>query len=232
MTDDHVTDDLAAYVLESLDAPERAVVEVHIATCRTCAQRLGEYQAVVGALPLALPPVTPPPAAWATIHSAVRARRRRNRWWTRVAWPAVTALAASLVLWNVLLQRELNHYRSGPQVEALARRPGRMVILLGTGQPGASARLFIASDGGHGHLAVAGLDPLPRNRVYQLWLVRSGAPAASAATFTVDDRRRAWVSVEPPASLDDVAAITVTAEPAPGSGAPTGARVLDARSWR
>lgn len=54
----------------------------------------------------------------------------------------------------------------------------------------------------------------------------------SAAKLTVDARRRAWVSVEPPASLDDVAAIIVTAEPAPGSGAPTGARVLDARSWR
>jgi anti-sigma-K factor RskA len=232
VTDDHVTDDLAAYVLESLDPPERTRVEVHVATCRACTQRLEEYQAVVGALPLALPPMIPPPEAWATIRSVAGARRGRVRSWRRVAWPAVTVLAASLMLWNVVLQRELIQYRSGPQVEALARRPGRMVILLGTSQPGASARLFIASDGGHGHLAVAGLDPLPRDRVYQLWFVRTGAPAVSAAKFTVDDRRRAWVAVEPPTSLDDVAAITVTAETAPGSAAPTGAPQLNARSWR
>jgi hypothetical protein len=71
-----------------------------------------------------------------------------------------------------------------------------------------------------------------RDRVYQLWFIRTGAPAVSAAKFAVNDRRRAWVSVEPPASLDDVAAITVTAEPAPGSAAPTGASQLNARSWR
>jgi anti-sigma factor RsiW len=223
-----VTDDLAAYVLGSLDGPEGARVEAHTRTCRTCAQRLDELQAIVGALPLALPPVTPPPSAWDAIRSAARTRRRRPRPWAGIVWPAVAVVAASLLLWNVMLHRELRYYRSGPQVEALARRPGRMVILAGTGQPGASARLFIASDGGHGHLAVAGLEPLPRDRVYQLWFARAGRPAVSAATFTTDDQRRAWVSVEPPASLDDVTAITVTAEPAPASEAPTGQRMLEA----
>jgi anti-sigma factor RsiW len=232
VTDDHVTDDVAAYALGSLDAPERARVERHIRTCPECAERLDTLQAVVGALPLALPPVAPPAAAWVAIRSAARARGRRPRRWVTVAWPAAALVAASLLVWNVVLQRELRQYRSGPQVEALARRPGRMVILAGTGQPGASARLFIASDGGHGHLAVAGLEPLPRDRVYQLWFLRAGRPPVSAATFTPDDARRAWVPVEPPDSLDDVTAITVTTESAPASDVPTGARVLDARSWR
>jgi hypothetical protein len=34
--------------------------------------------------------------------------------------------------------------------------PLGQVIVLGTAQPGTSARLFIGSDGGHGHLAVRG----------------------------------------------------------------------------
>ena len=60
--------------------------------------------------------------------------------------------------------RELARYTSGPQVDALARRPGRLVILTGKGTPGASGRLLVVMDGGHGHLTVAGLRPLPSGR--------------------------------------------------------------------
>src|SRR5262249_58288264 len=96
---------------------------------------------------------------------------------------------AALVIWNVALQRELVRRApgpaSGPEVEALSRRPGRVVILAGTGAPGASARLFIASDGGHGHLAISGLPPLSRSRRYQLWFLRPDATATGGAAFNV-----------------------------------------------
>lgn len=157
--------------------------------------------------------------------------------WLRMAkWPALAALVASLVVWNVSLQQELTRRAPGPapgpEVEALARRPGKVIILGGTGQPGASARLFVAADGGHGHLAIAGLSPLPRERTYQLWFIRAGASSISGATFTVGPLGRAWVKAAVPASLDDVRAIAITEEPAPGSAAPTGRHLLDAQPWR
>jgi hypothetical protein len=155
--------------------------------------------------------------------------------WFRVArWPAAAALVALLLVWNVTLERELTRRAPGPapgpEVEALSRRPGRIVILQGTGKPGASARIFVAVDGG-GHLAVSGLASLPRERTYQLWFVRRDAPAVSGATFKVDSHGRAWAKVAVPASLEDVRTIVVTEEAAQGSVTPTGTHLLEATAW-
>jgi anti-sigma factor RsiW len=239
---EHVMDDLAAYVLESLDGPERRRVEAHVETCPMCARRLDEYRAVVGALPAALAPVSPPPAAWVAIRAAARKRQPHARGWRRtvafpdwlrfVKWPALATLIAGLLVWNVALEWRLAHPPYGPEVEALSRRPGRMVILAGTGAPGASARLFVAVDGGHGHLAVSGLRPLPTGRVYQLWFFRGAAPAAAGATFGVDAHGRGWVKVAVPAPFDETRAIAITEEATPGSPTPTGEHLLNAQPWR
>jgi anti-sigma factor RsiW len=245
VTDEHLVDDLAAYALGSLEETERARVEAHIAACASCTARLRAYQGVVGSLPLGLVPAPAPPGGWDVIRAAVRARRIRHGWWAtatrlpnwlRIArWPAVAAALVGLLIWNVTLQRELVRRAPGPapgpEVEALSRRPGRIVILTGSGQPGARARIFVAVDGG-GHLAISGLMPLPRNRIYQLWFMRTGSPAVSGATFGVDAHGRAWVKVAVPASLDDVQAIAITEEPAPGGSSPTGKHLLDSLPWR
>jgi hypothetical protein len=243
--DEHPIEDLAAYALGSLDETERTPVERHIAACSACVDRLREYQGIVGTLPLGLAPMLPPSDGLDTIRAAVRQPRvRGNRWasspvlssWLRVArWPAMAAVLLVLFIWNVTLQRELARRAPGPapgpEVEALSRRPGRIVILTGSGQPGATARIFVAVDGG-GHLAVSGLTPLPRTRTYQLWFMKTGSDAVSGATFGVDSSGRAWVKVAVPASLDDVQAIVITEESAPGGSSPTGKHLLDALPWR
>jgi len=239
VSDQHVPfEDLTAYALDSLEPAERAGVERHAVACPTCARRVEEYRSVVGALPLGLEPVTPPPAAWDAIQQGARQQQPRPKRATlarsiqRLTVPVLATAVFALLAWNVVLQRELARYTHGPQVDALARRPGRLVILTGAGAPGASARLLVAADGGHGHLAIAGLKPLPPERAYQIWFVRSGAPTVSGGTFAVDARGRAWASVEPPPSLDDVRTIMVTEEPAPGSPAPTSPALVVAEHWR
>ena len=240
----HPNEDLAGYVLGALEGPERIRVEAHVARCTTCASVLAQYRAVVSTLPMGLDPVAPPPEAWATIRAEARRRRLAvgrgaGSWvrakWRRAMWPVLTGLVASLLIWNVVLQRELTRRAPGPapgpEVEALSRRPGRLVILAGTGQPGASARLFVAVDGG-GHLAISGLTSLPRERTYQVWFIRTGASAVTGGTFRVDARGLAWVKATVPASLDEVSAIAVTEEPAPGSVSPTGQHLLEAKAWR
>lgn len=241
----HSTESLAAYALGALEASEGLRVETHVATCPTCSSVLAQYRAVVGALPMGLDPVAPPPEAWATIRAEAQRRRpplreeastRARPHWRRALWPALTALVASLLVWNVVLQRELTRREPGPapgpEVEALSRRPGRLVILAGTGRPGASARLFVAADGGPGHLAISGLNSLPRTRTYQLWFLRSNASPTTGGAFTVNSRGLAWAKITFPVALEDVRAITVTEEPAPGSEAPTGHHLLKAEAWR
>src|SRR5262245_16735565 len=245
VTDEHPTEVLAAYALGSLEAAERAGVEAHVAVCAACASRARAYQGVAAALPMSLAPVPPPPEAWETISATVRERRSHGRVrtkptsmaaWLRLArWPAVAAALAALLIWNVSLERELTRRAPGPapgpEVEALSRRPGRVVILAGTGNPEASARLFVAVDGG-GHLAVSGLAPLRRERTYQLWFVRTGSSAVTGATFSVDASGRAWVKVAVPESLDDVQTIVITEEASPQSSAPSAKHLLDSLPWR
>jgi anti-sigma-K factor RskA len=241
----HPVEDLAAYALGSLERTEYGRVERHVLNCASCAAQLRDYEGVIGALPVSLVPMPPPSEAWETIRAQARTRQvpsQRRTWpvllpnWLRFArWPTVALALVALLFWNVTLQRELTRRSPGPapgpEVEALSRRPGRIVILTGTGQPGASARIFLAVDGG-GHLAVSGLAPLPGGRTYQLWFERTGSPAASGATFRVDAHGRAWVKVAAPATLNDVHAIVITDEAAPGSATPVGAHILDALPWR
>lgn len=232
MTDDrtHVLDELGAYALDALDRGDHVRVRAHLASCATCARQLADYRQVANALPFALPPASPPAEAWTAIRSSIR---RRPAAWRRVApWSAVVAVAAALLLWNVSLQRELARYADGPQVEKLARRPARLVILKGVAKPEASARLFAAFDGKSGHMAISGLAPLSGERVYQLWFVPKTGAAASAATFNVDGEGRAWVVVKVPGPLNDMQALVVTLEPSSGRTTPTGPVQVEAREWR
>jgi anti-sigma-K factor RskA len=239
---EHVVDDLAAFALGSLEPGEHAHVEAHVTTCASCAHRLAEYRALLGTLPLALAPIAPPPDLWDSIRSAARRARNRAPLWKRMAvgdgafrvarWLAAAAVAAWVITWNVRLQTELTRYAQGPQVEKLARRPARLVILKGTAQPQANARIFAAVDGVSGHMAITGLPPLQTSRVYQLWFLPKAAPALTAATFSVDDNGRAWVVIKVPADLDGTRGLIVTEEPTPGSPAPTGPPLLEAHEWR
>jgi len=238
---EHVIDDLAPYALGSLAPEAQARVEAHVTTCASCTNRLAEYRGVVGVLPLALAPVPPPSDLWDAIRANARRARdgsaapkrptAQRRWLHAAAWIA-SAAACTLLFWNLYLQSELARYAQGPQVEKLARRPARLIILRGTALPQASARIFAAVDGVSGHMAVSGLPLLPQGRIYQLWFMPKGdGSALKAATFAVDAERRAWVAISIPAELDQTRSVLVTEEPA-GSTTPTGPPVLEAHEWR
>jgi Anti-sigma-K factor rskA, C-terminal len=173
----------------------------------------------------------------------------RRRWWdslrgdvrrrlSPMRWPALAAACAALLLWNVQLQRQLFDPATvpgGPGGSAVGAQQlsrlslGPIVPLEGTGQPGASARLFVDREGRGTWLAVAGLAPLPDDRVYQLWFARPGQPTVSGAAFRVDAEGGAVTPVVVPGPLGEVSAVAVTEEPAPGSLRPTGRHLLDGR---
>ena len=248
MTDRHdrLQDDVAIYAMGPLDPIEQTWTETHLRRCGACAGRLRGYQAVLALLPQALPAEPPPAEALAALLAEARRRRpipavaRSQRqtevawwWWPRrirpIGWVTV-AVCVGLLGWNLALHRQLANRAAPVPVEELARLPdGRMVALLGTGTPGASARLYVAADGQRGELAIAGLPSLPPGRVYQLWFARAGGPPISGGVFRVDVRGEALAVVVIPVALEPARAVAVTEEPAPGSLAPTGPHLLDRR---
>ena len=74
-------------------------------------------------------------------------------------------------------------------------------------------------------LSVYNLAPLPRDQVYQVWLLK-GDERYSGGVFTVDSTGFGLGVVIPAAPLTEFDAIGITVEPAQGSGGPTGTHVL------
>ena len=248
MAPDHaqVQDEIAPCALEALDELARAEVEAHLAGCAECSAQLWEYRAVVGLLPLALPGDAPSLQARTRllerVHASAAGARPggearalppvRRRWRLPAVGAAVAAvLVAGLAFWGLQLERRLA--RLAPEVDLgeLARMPaGLLLELVGSGMPGASARLLVAADGGRAALVVTGLAPLPAHRVYQLWFAQAGERPVTGGAFRVNARGETAVAVSVPIPITKARAIAVTEEPAPMSPAPTGAHLLDLRA--
>jgi len=149
-------------------------------------------------------------------------------WRTAVGWRAAAALALLLATAVAFAAWQSTDIHASLGAEIAARLPGgRILSLVGTGTPGAQARLYVPAEGRGAELALAGLPPLPPDRVYQLWFARPGHPTLTGGAFRVDERGQAVAAVSIPAPLADVTAVAVTEEPSPGSPGPTGVHLLD-----
>jgi len=217
MTDHQRWEDTAAtYVLGALPDDERAQFETHLADCPACRAEVDELRVAAEALPVAPPPMLPPPELKARIMAEVEreaallasasAPPRRRR---RLSWPlgAVAALACAALLAAVVLSGDGT--RTVPFESALQR---------------ASARLEVSGD--RGTLVAEDLPAPPAGRVYMVWTVRPGEdPEPTSALFTPRSDGSASASIP---DLDGVERVLVNTEPAGGSPAPTSAPVLTA----
>lgn len=230
---------IPAFALESLSAAEARQVEEHLAGCATCRAELAAYQEVAAQMALAVPQVAPsaelkqrlmsrlpqPPAPVLAPNRAVTPETpRQERFWER--WFRQTpALAwASLVLVVVLGVSNLLLYQRVQQVEKA--NPGQFqVVRLTSSQAKASGVLVMNDEGDQGTLVVDGLRVLDAAQQYQLWVIRNGQ-RQSGGVFSVSDEGYGSLVVHASESLMTADGFGVTIEPAGGSPAPTGERVL------
>jgi anti-sigma factor RsiW len=231
MTADHDRwqDSAAAYLLGALPDDEADGFEAHLATCTACRAELDELAPAVRALPSSVEPVAPPAALKSRIMAEVEREasllaaagpeadrppapaRPRRRLLPRFGARPALAFGLGVVLLIAV----------GVGVTQLSGNGERTVqaqILDTSRAPDAGAEVDVASNGAT--LVAHGLPAPPSGRVYQVWLKRPGyAPEATSALFTPRSDGTATASV--PGSMDGVAQVLVTDEPAGGSRQPT-----------
>lgn len=169
---------LPDYALGLLEGEEKARLEQALQSYPELRQELLELQAVLLRLPESLPPVLPPPRAWASIRQ--RAFPRRNF----LGWAAAALVLVGLGLggWGV------GFYR---QYQALAEEQTRVARWLA--DPEVKWQLIKNSEGQafgtmlwreEGPCLMVLREPPPPGRVYQAWGRKSGADPVSLGVFS------------------------------------------------
>jgi anti-sigma-K factor RskA len=222
-------DAAGAYVLEAMPADEREAFEAHLATCAACREEVEELRPAAAALPMASPPMLPPPRLKDRVMAEVereaallaqagegadRVRpRRRLRLPVVSGWrlaPAAAALLVAGVLAGALI----------------GRGAGDRTVEASVTAPGASAQVRV--EGGKGTLVAERLPAPPRGRVYEVWVMPKGSKTPRATSVLFVPRGDGSAEAAIPGDVSDVSQVLVTDEPPAGSDSPTGKLLVSA----
>jgi len=231
--DDHVINEIPAYVLGALEPAEQQKVSAHIRTCSYCLQEAKTYEETAAMLAHSVPLKSPSPdlrrRVLTSIDEVTKERvdgfpgnfflKKMN---LSAAWMVVVlVLIAFLGISNVLLWGRVQDQRA-----QLREDEFYTVELTGTEvSPKASAMIVVPKDDVVGTMVISQLPQLKDDLQYQLWLIRDGQ-RISGAVFSVDEDGYDTVYLHLPDFLDTYDTFGVTIEPFGGSTSPTGERVL------
>lgn len=251
MSHDEASELLGAYALDAVDGGEFVELEEHLEGCPRCRAELDGLREVAAALGNTVE--TPPEGLWSGIASrlperdgeeeappmppldsegrspfrtpAPERRQRRGAVATAVGIAvAAAAVAAVLGVGLVRADNKVSHLQSAavhaPSAAALAltTKGHRMVEL--TSSTGATLADFVVVPDGRGYLVDSRLPSLGAGRTYQLWGT-VGAQTISLGLLGAAPRQATFTmagSVRP-------SRLSITAEPAGGTVAPSGAIV-------
>jgi anti-sigma-K factor RskA len=229
---DHVNlqEDLPAYALGALPDGDARVLEDHLEHCEDCRSRLRSLRSAVDVLPAAVPQHAPPPRLRETLMNTVRAEadaaqgasstpsNAREPWWARLrgAIPApAIAIAATLVL--------IAGVGTGYLLRGSDTTEPELAVAPAQGLNGAEVSATLERQGGVAILHVSSIPPIGREKVYEVWVERSGVFEPSN-TFVLSRDGTAAAAI--PGPLDGGETVYVTEEPRGGSPQPTSAPLL------
>jgi len=226
MTDhDRWADAAGAYVLGAMAPRERDEFEQHLATCPACREDVEELRPAAEALPMASPPMLPPPA----LKDRVMAEVEREAALLAQAGPAADVVRPR----RRFRLPALGGWRLAPVAAALlivGAFAGAVLTADGSRTVSAGPNAKVEIDGDNATL-VAQMDPPPEGRVYEVWVKPKGAAADAPPEPTnvlFVPRSDGAVEAAIPGSADDIAQILVSDEPPGGSDTPTGEVVMQA----
>ena len=227
---DDLRDNAGPWVLGALDDDEAWRFSAHLDVCQSCRDEVERLRVAAAALPLAAPPVEPPPALKARLMNIVQAEAQEraaaaapaSRWRTWLgalqARPALAAGLASLLIVAGGVVGFAARGGDGPNTQTAAANVDQRRA------PGGHAELV---EGDGAQLRVSNLPAPARGHVYQVWVQRGRGAPVPDSVFTVDRAGRGSVGVR--GDEKGASAVMVTQEPDGGSRAPTGAVVLTVR---
>jgi anti-sigma-K factor RskA len=240
---------IPAYAIGATDRDETVFVERNLDACPEARQALDDFRELADQLRAEAPPVAPPPALEAKIMAAARMAKPLPaapvvpavvaRPKTRTSgWPLVAGLAAAVALivfavssvyWsgrvnglnelNTALARRLAENQSALSIVSASGGQSLGLADAASGEL-SSVRLFFVPQTGESVLLADGLNPLPQDRTYQVWLLQDGQPV-SVGVFGVDETGRGDLLFTAPQSMTAFDIIAITEEPAGGSPQPT-----------
>ena len=184
----------AGYALDALDPEDRRTYEAHLPDCERCRDELTSLWEVSDALAVAASGPAPSPDLRGRILAGARAepqvvvplepRRRRAVVPVLAAAAAVAAaVAIGLGIWAAHLSNDLSSTRSAlerqREAAGIVADPDARTVALAKG----NGRLVVASDG-RAALALAGLDPAPAGKTYEVWVLAGARPPEPSGLFS------------------------------------------------
>ncbi len=238
-------DTVAAFLLGALSDAERREFQAHMATCAHCREDVTSLRLVADALPLAVPPVSPPPQLRDRLMETVRAEadvlkaagpaadrprpapQRRRRFALSFGRPLAIAGAAGALVLGVALGLGIGAATNDTTTKTQTVVQVRTVQARVDTAAAPRGNAVIVVRDGVATLRVTGLPAPPKGKVYEVWLLRRGAaaPSPTDALFSVSTRGSGRVALP---SVSGVEAVLVTAEPDGGSQAPTSQPFINA----
>ncbi len=244
-------EDFDLYVLGALDGEERDTLELHLAHCSECREKVGEARGRMAVAALAVPAVLPPREARDRLLRRVRARAVLGAGLPVALWPRRLAAAFALatlalviisgVLWRenkklarrtrelegVQEQQEAQAAQARAVLEVLTSPDTIRVALVPSGaRPLPQGRALYNTNKGRLLFYAANLPALPAGRAYELWLIPTEGGPINAGVFQPDPKGNGQVLLPPLEPGVKPKAFAVTVEPAGGVPKPTGAMVL------
>jgi anti-sigma-K factor RskA len=189
-----IQDLLGAYVVNAVDADERAAIEIHLAACASCQLEVDELRGVTALLGSATH-VDQPPELWDRIQGQLDLQSappllrvpKKPKQAARFARPLAAAAAVVVLISGAFIAGTTfngDDAEQGTEGIVLAQRaanePDARVVTLNSSTNGAvSAKVVVLPDG-RGYVFDSSLPALPDDRTYQLWAVVNNAPVSAS----------------------------------------------------
>lgn len=222
---------LPDYALGLLEGDDLARMTAALQADSTLRAELDAYHAVLGALSVSVPQLTPPPELREKVLR--QAQPKRLIFFPRRAWALVAAAASLLVglAAVVLLLRGSDELSTKERIAAITTdERTTWVQISGTeDHPELSGKFGIAPDGKAAVLKLSNLALLEPSQAYQLWLVR-GEERLSGHVWR-PEKTEAEVLIKLPDDFQTYQAIGLTVEPKGGSPSPTSPPIFITKLW-